>query len=114
MTREILKTLKTFWSVVINGKNAKTYWDSETYQKFFMKKIFHNCMKCLQIFLKCLSKLQVFQYELLNNVLYLQKMLFRFGNTDSPPYYSCKMVNETPLNLLYNCTKTKLLRDLLK
>ena len=36
-------------------------------------------------------------------------MLFRFGKTDSLLYFPCKMVDVTPLPLLYNCTKTKLL-----
>ena len=30
------------------------------------------------------SRLQVFQYKLLSNVLYLNKMLFKFGKIDSP------------------------------
>ena len=88
----MLKALNTLWSVGINGKNAKTHWDLATYQKFFLKTILHNCMKCLQIFLKCSSRLQVFQYTLLNNVLYLHKMIFSFGKIDSP---LCSF--ETPL-----------------
>ena len=45
------------------------------------------------------SRLQVFQYKLLNNVLYLNKMLVKFGKIDSPlsPFY--KMIEETPLHL---------------
>ena len=60
------------------------------------------------------SRLQVFQYKLLNNVLYLNKMLFRFGKIDSPLCSFCKMIDETPLHLFYNCIKTKLLWDQLK
>ena len=60
------------------------------------------------------SRLQVFQYKLLNNVLYLNKMLFRFGKIDSPLCFFCKMIEETPLHLFYNCIKTKLLWDQLK
>ena len=60
------------------------------------------------------SGLQVFQYKLLNNVLYLNKMLFRFGKIDSPLCSFCKMIEETPLHLFYNCIKTKLLWDQLK
>ena len=41
-------------------------------------------------------------------------MLFRFGKIDSPLCSFCKMVDETPIHLLYNCTKTKLLWDQLK
>ena len=41
-------------------------------------------------------------------------MLFRFGKIDSPLCSFCKMIEETPLHLFYNCTKTKLLWDQLK
>ena len=60
------------------------------------------------------SRLQVFQYKLLNNVLYLNKMLFKFGKIDSPLCPFCKMIEETPLHLFYNCIKTKLLWDQLR
>ena len=70
-------------------------------------------MCCLGIVKKD-SRLRVFQYKLLNNVLYLKKMLFRFGKIDSPPCSFSKMIDKTPLHLFYNCTKTKLFRDQLK
>ena len=54
------------------------------------------------------SRPRVFQYKLLNNVLYLNKMLFRFGKIDSPLCSFCKMMEETLLHLFDNCTKTKL------
>ena len=57
------------------------------------------------------SRLRVFPYKFLNNVLYLDKLLFRFEKIDSPLCSSCKMIDETPLHLFYNCTKTKLLWD---
>ena len=41
-------------------------------------------------------------------------MLFRFAKIDSPLGSFCKMIDETPLYLFYNCTKTKLLWDQLK
>ena len=53
------------------------------------------------------SRLQVFQYKLLNNVLYLNKMLFRFGKI----CFFCKMTEQTPTYLFYNFTITKLLSD---
>ena len=60
------------------------------------------------------SRLRVFQYKLLSNVLYLKKMLFRFGKIDWPLCSFCKAIVETPLHLFHNCTKTKLLWDQLK
>ena len=41
-------------------------------------------------------------------------MLFRFGKIDSPLCSFCKMIDETPLHLFYNYTKTKLLWDQLQ
>ena len=41
-------------------------------------------------------------------------MLFSFGKIDSPLCSFCKMIEETPLHLFYNCIKTKLLWDQLK
>ena len=41
-------------------------------------------------------------------------MLFSFGKIDSSLCSFCKMIDETPLHLFYNCTKTKLLWDQLK
>ena len=41
-------------------------------------------------------------------------MLFRFGKFDSPLCFFCKMLEETPLHLFYNCIKTKLFWDQLK
>ena len=60
------------------------------------------------------SRLRVFQYKLLNNVLYLTKMVFRFGKIDSTLCSFCKMIDETPLHLFYNCAKIKRLWDQLK
>ena len=60
------------------------------------------------------SRLGVFHYILLNNVLYLNKMLFRFGKSDSLLCFFCKMIDKAPRHLFYNCTKAKLLWDQLK
>ena len=55
--------------------------------------------------------IRVFQYKLLNNVLYLSEMFRKF---DSFICSFCKMIDETPLHLFYNCTKSKLHWDQLK
>ena len=52
-------------------------------------------------------RLPEFQCELLSNVLYLNKILYRFGKIDSPLWSFCKMIGKTPLHLFFNCTKTK-------
>ena len=42
------------------------------------------------------TKVRIFQYKLLNNVLYLNKMLFKFGKINSPKCSICKKEEETP------------------
>ena len=55
------------------------------------------------------SNLRIFQYKLLNNILYLNKMLFKFGKVTSPLCSFCKLEDETPLHLFYFCSKTQIL-----
>ena len=52
------------------------------------------------------TNLRMFQYKLLNNVLYLNKMLFRFKKVDSPLCSYCNE-EETLLHLFYSCLITK-------
>ena len=47
-------------------------------------------------------------------MFYLNKILFWFGKIDSPLCSFCKMIDESPLDLFYKCTETKLLWDQLK
>ena len=60
------------------------------------------------------SKLRVFQFKLLNNVLYLNKMLFRFGKSGSPLCSFCNLKNETPYHLFYECSHTNSLWNQLR
>ena len=47
------------------------------------------------------SRVLVFQYKLLSNVLYLNKMLFKFGKIDSPLCSFYKMIDKSSLHLFY-------------
>ena len=51
------------------------------------------------------TRFRTFQYKLLNNVLYLNKLLYRFGKIDSPLCSFCKTQEETPFHLFYECSK---------
>ena len=53
------------------------------------------------------TNLRMFQYELLNNVLYLNNMLFMFKKVDSPLCSYFNEEEETPLHLFHSCLKTK-------
>ena len=48
------------------------------------------------------TNLRMFQYKLLNNVLYLNNMLFRFKKVDSPLCSYCNEEEETPLHLFHS------------
>ena len=96
-----------FTSLFTNSNFSKS-------QRMYYKNIFQNPNldgKNIYMLPRIVTKntrLQVFQYKILNNVLYLNKMLFRFGKIDSPLCSFCKMIDETPLHLFYNCSKRNL------
>ena len=55
------------------------------------------------------TKLRIFQYEILNNVLYLNEKLFRFKKISCPLCSFCQSENETPIHLFHGCIKANLL-----
>ena len=50
------------------------------------------------------TKSHVFQYKLLNNVLYLNKKLFHFRITFQSKCSFCELYDETPHHIFYECT----------
>ena len=50
------------------------------------------------------TKICIFQYKLLNNVLYLNKKLFHFGITSQSKCSFCELYDETPHHIFYECT----------
>ena len=53
-------------------------------------------------------------FELLSNVLYLNKMLFKFGKSGSPLCSFCNVKDETPYHLFYECSHTNSLWNQLR
>ena len=53
------------------------------------------------------TRLRVFQYKILNNVLYLNEKLFHFGLVDSGKCSFCLVTNETPIHILSECPIVK-------
>ena len=53
------------------------------------------------------ANLRIFQYGLLNNVLYLNNMLFRFKKVDFPLRSYCNEEEKTPLYVFHSCLKAK-------
>ena len=53
------------------------------------------------------KKLKILQYKLLNNVFYMNNMLFRFKKVDSSLCSFCNEEEGTSLHLFHSCLKTK-------
>ena len=53
------------------------------------------------------TRLRVFQYKILNNVLYLNEKLFHFGLVDSEKCRFCLVSNETPIHIFSECPIVK-------
>ena len=49
------------------------------------------------------TKARMFQYKVLHNTLYVNKMLFKFGKVISPRCSFCKLHEETIIHLFYDC-----------
>ena len=55
------------------------------------------------------SKIRIFQYNILHNVLYLNKKLFEFNKINSPECSLCKCEEERSIHLFHICRKTQAL-----
>ena len=53
------------------------------------------------------TRLRIFQYKILHNVLYLNKILHKFKKIDSPRCSFCDKEDETPLHLFFSCPRSK-------
>ena len=54
------------------------------------------------------TNLRIFQYKILNNVLYLNEKLFRFKKVLCLLCFFCQSENETSIHLFHCCIKTNL------
>ena len=53
------------------------------------------------------SKLRIFQYKVLNDILYLNDRLYKMGIVQTPLYSLCKQEKETVIHLLCQCHVTR-------
>ena len=60
------------------------------------------------------TKVRMFQYKVLHNTLYVNKMLFKFGKVISPRCSFCKLHEETIIHLFYDCSIVKRIWNQLK
>ena len=51
--------------------------------------------------------MRVFQYKLLNNSFFLNKMLFKFGIVSQSLCSFCNSEKETPFHIFHDCTHTQ-------
>ena len=66
--------------------------------------------KCIYIMSRCVTidtNLRIFQYKMLNNILYLTEKLFKFKIVSSPVCSFCNSEDETPIHLFFSCNQTK-------
>ena len=54
------------------------------------------------------------QYKLLNNALFLNKMLYRFGISQDSLCFFCSLEEETPMHIFYSCNHIQILLKILK
>ena len=60
------------------------------------------------------TTLRSFQYKILNNVIFLNKKLYTFGITDTVFCSFCKILEETPIHIFYDCIHVKSLWEKLQ
>ena len=86
--------------------------EEQTASRLYYQKKFSNSnldWKKIYLLVRIVTKdrtLRAFQFKLLNNVLYLNKMLFKFGKSGSPLCSFCNVKDETPYHLFCECSHT--------
>ena len=83
-----------------------------TSQKSLEKLLCRQDLDCASIYMfprmvTVESKLRIFQYKVLNNILYLNDRLYRMGIVQTPLCSLCKQEKETVIHLLSPCNVTR-------
>ena len=87
--------------------------ETKTKSQIYFEKLFSNkeiewkCINLKQRRVTTDTNLRIFQYKLLNNVLYVDDKIFKFKIVSSPLCTFCNSENETPIHLFYSCNQTK-------
>ena len=83
--------------------------------QLYFEKIFKNFnldWKTIYLLLRIATvdtTIRIFQYKLLNNVLLLNKMLYRFEISQDSLCSICSLEEETPMHIFYSCNHTQIL-----
>ena len=93
--------------------NFLTSWKEETIslRLYYQEKLNVKNLDLKNIYLSAciitkVTKLCAFQFKLLSNMLYVNKMFFKFGKIESPLCSFCELKGKPPYNLFYKCSHT--------
>ena len=96
-------TSKELYSILISKKNSILI--AQQYFNSLFPDSNLNC-KLIYVLPRKISRntsFRAFQYKIFNNVLYLNKMLFRFGKCTFPSLSFCKLYGGTLIYLFSSC-----------
>ena len=114
--RHVIRKHHMYFLNMLSGKEILNFLiaqkEEQTASRLYYQKEFSNTnLAWKKIYLLvCIatkdSPIRAFQFKLLNNVLYLNKMLFKFGKSGWPLYFFYNVKDETPYHLFYKCSHT--------
>ena len=96
---------KELYCLQISLHNSNTRWQLYFEDLFQIKDIDWKHVYLLPHWVTVDTNLRIFQYKILNNVLYLNEKLFRFKKVSCPLWSLCQYENETPMHLFHGCFK---------
>ena len=96
---------KELYCLQISLHNSNTRWQLYFEDLFQIKDIDWKHVYLLPHWVTVDTNLRIFQYKILNNVLYLNEKLFRFKKVSCPLCSFCQYENETPMHLFHGCFK---------
>ena len=100
---------KELYCLQISPNSSKTRWQLYFEDLFQSKEIDRKHVHLLLCRVIVDTNLRIFQYKILNNVLYLNQKFFRFNKISCPLCFFCQPENQTPIHLFHGCIKTNLL-----
>ena len=99
---------RELYQIEISGKSKKPTFKLY-YERYLNKFDFYwKLIYLLPRIVTVDTKLRVFQYKILNDILYVNTMIFKFRKVVLPLCSFCKAEDETYIRLFYRCRKTSI------